>query len=380
LTIPSPGNSAGADLIQRTALYDLHLAREAKMVPFAGYSMPLQYPGGIRHEHEQTRSSAGLFDVSHMGQIRITGNGADTALEKLVTGDISSLSGNRQRYTLLTNGDGGIIDDLMVARRPDSLSLVVNAACKYTDVAYLNDALGGGCRAELLQDQALLALQGPQAAAVMDTLNTAVTGLAFMQAGDFELDGTSCFVTRSGYTGEDGFEISVPETDAAALAERLLAHPAVAPVGLGARDSLRLEAGLCLYGHDLDATTTPVEAGLAWAIAARYRRGEAPARFPGAGIILEQLRTGPARRRAGLRPAGRQPVREQAVLLNADEEAAGTVTSGGFGPSVNGPVAMGYVGAHYSGPGTVLQVVIRDRSHSVHVVALPFIEHHYHKN
>jgi len=350
------------------------------MVPFAGYSMPLQFSGGIRHEHTHTRSSAGLFDVSHMGQVRITGSGADAALEKLVTGDITGLSGNRQRYTLLTNEDGGIIDDLMVARRPDSLSLVVNAACKQADIAYLNEALDGGCRAELLQDRALLALQGPQAAAVMESFNTAVTGLAFMQAGDFELGGSTCCVTRSGYTGEDGFEISVPETDVAVLAERLLAHPAVEPVGLGARDSLRLEAGLCLYGHDLDATTTPVEAGLAWAIAARYRRGEAQAHFPGAGVIMEQLRTGPVRRRVGLKPAGRQPVREQAVLLNPDGKAAGTVTSGGFGPSVNGPVAMGYVSADYAAPGTALQVVIRDRAHAVHVVELPFIEHHYHKN
>lgn len=349
------------------------------MVPFAGYSMPVQYPGGIRHEHEHTRGSAGLFDVSHMGQCRITGGAADTALEALVTGDITGLSVNRQRYTLMTNGDGGIIDDLMVVRRPDSLFLVVNAACKDGDVAYLKDALGGGCRVELLQDRSLLALQGPRAAAVMAALNTAATGLAFMQAGEFELDGILCHVTRSGYTGEDGFEISVPETAAAALAERLLEDPAVEPVGLGARDSLRLEAGLCLYGHDLDATTTPVEAGLAWAIAARYRRGEAPAGFPGTGVILEQLRAGPARRRVGLRPAGRQPVRERAVLLNADGAAVGTVTSGGFGPSINAPVAMGYVGSDYSRPGTALQVVIRDRTHTVHVVELPFIEHHYHK-
>lgn len=376
---PPSSNSAGADLTQRTALYDLHLAHGARMVPFAGYSMPVQYAGGIRHEHEHTRRSAGLFDVSHMGQIRITGRDCAAALESLVTGDMTGLAEHRQRYTLLTNEAGGVIDDLMVTRLPDSLFLVVNAACKEADLDWLRGGLGPDCRVEMLADRALLALQGPLAAKVLGELNPAVAGLAFLQAGAFDLAGISCFVTRSGYTGEDGFEISMAAEQAAALADRLLVAPAVEPVGLGARDSLRLEAGLCLYGHDLDETTTPVEAALTWVIAKKYRDGTTEARFPGAAVMLDQLAAGPGRKRVGLKPAGRQPVREQTSILDTGGGEVGTVTSGGFGPSVGGPVAMGYVGTGYAVAGTALQVIIRGRSHDLHVVDLPFIGHRYHK-
>ncbi|MEJ2762328.1 MAG: glycine cleavage system aminomethyltransferase GcvT [Gammaproteobacteria bacterium] len=375
---PPSNNQAGTETSRRTALYDLHLAHGAKMVPFAGYAMPLQYAGGIRHEHQHTRTAAGLFDVSHMGQIRIAGTDAAAALETLVTGDITGLNNHQQRYTLLTNDRGGVLDDLMVVKRPDSLSLVVNAACKHNDLTLLAAALGGA-RVALADDRALLALQGPKAAEVLYGFNSAVTGLSFMQAGEFELDRIACFITRSGYTGEDGFEISVAADEAGSLAERLLEVPGVELIGLGARDSLRLEAGLCLYGHELDETTTPVEADLAWAIGAKYRRGEAEARFPGAGRVLEQLRAGPARKRVGLKPADRLPVREGTPLLDDGGERAGLVTSGGFGPTVGGPVALGYVDRAYTDAGTELQVVIRNRRHRLHVAGLPFIKHRYHK-
>lgn len=375
---PPSRNPAGADTSLRTALYDLHLAHGARMVPFAGYAMPLQYTGGIRHEHQHTRTAAGLFDVSHMGQIDIAGSAAAAALESLVSGDITGLNNHQQRYTLLTNEQGGVLDDLMVVKRPDSLSLVVNAACKHNDFALLAAALGQ-TRVTMADDRALLALQGPRAAQVLHGFNPAISGLSFMQAGEYRLDRIACFITRSGYTGEDGFEISVAADQALSLAERLLEVPEVELIGLGARDSLRLEAGLCLYGHELDETTTPVEAGLAWAIGAKYRRGEAEARFPGAARILEQLRSGPARKRVGLKAADRLPVREGTPLLDAGGTRAGIVTSGGFGPTVGGPVAMGYVDRAYTESGTELQVVIRNRHHVLHVAGLPFIEHHYHK-
>lgn len=349
------------------------------MVPFAGYEMPLQYPGGIKHEHLHTRSHAGLFDVSHMGQIRITGESADKALERLVTGDVQALAEYRQLYTLLTNDRGGILDDLMVTRLPDGLRLVVNAARKAHDLDRLQRQFGGDCRVEMLADRALLALQGPEAAMVMEEFDPDIARLDFMRGGVFKLDGAPCLISRSGYTGEDGFEISVASERAEDLAGRLLRHSAVEPVGLGARDSLRLEAGLCLYGHDLDETTTPVEAGLTWTIAGKYRRGEATARFPGADIILQQLRTGPERKRVGLKPGGRIPVREGAKLLDRDGEPAGVVTSGGFGPSVEGPVAMGYVISRDADTGTLLKTEIRNRLHDVTVARLPFIHTRYHK-
>ena len=349
------------------------------MVPFAGYSMPLQYEHGIRHEHDHTRNHAGLFDVSHMGQIRVCGEGLGAALEELVCSDITVLAVNQMRYTLLTNDKGGVIDDLMVTRRADGLHLVVNAACKHNDLRLLHAVLEARTRVEMLEDSALLALQGPAAAAVLQGLNPAVNGLGFMHAGDFEINGLSCFITRSGYTGEDGFEIAVTAGQSRALAEVLLGHTAVELAGLGARDTLRLEAGLCLYGHELDETTTPVEADLAWVVAKKYRNGVAQARFPGAGRILEQLRDGATRRRVGLKPDGRVPVREGTPLLNGAGEAVGLVTSGGFGPTVDGPVAMGYVNQGYTVTGTELTVTIRNRSHTVHVTELPFVPHRYHK-
>jgi aminomethyltransferase len=364
--------------LRRTPLYALHIHLGAKMVPFAGYEMPLQYPGGIRHEHEHIRAAAGLFDVSHMGRIRVRGADAAAALEGLVTGDIVNLPEYGQRYTLFTNDDGGVIDDLMVARTADGLMLVVNAACKDADLAYLERHLDG-CEVELLSESALLALQGPAAATVIQRYNPEVNDLAFLQAGEFELEGIPCFVTRSGYTGEDGFEIAVPADRAEALAGQLLEQEEVEPAGLGARDSLRLEAGLCLYGHDLDETTTPVEADLAWTVAAKYRKGRAEARFPGAGRILAQLEQGCERRRVGLRAEGRVPVREGADLVDADHQPAGIVTSGGFGPSVGAPVAMGYVRSDCSEAGTRLQAQVRGRYHDLVVTGLPFVRTRYHK-
>lgn len=376
---PAAGKPADSESIRRTPLYDLHLEHGGKMVPFAGYSMPLHYEQGIRHEHDHTRAHAGLFDVSHMGQIRLLGTGMDAALEELVCSDITALTVNQVRYTLLTNDSGGVVDDLMVTRRPDGLHLVVNAACKHTDLGLLRAVLDERGKAEMLSESALLALQGPAAASVLHELNPAVIDLDFMQAGDFDIDGTTCFVTRSGYTGEDGFEIAVAAGRARSLAELLLDQADVEPAGLGARDTLRLEAGLCLYGHELDETTTPVEADLAWVIASKYRSGAAPARFPGSERILEQLRTGAARKRVGLKPDGRLPVREGTPLLNGEGLTVGLVTSGGFGPTLGGPVAMGYVNQGYTDPGTELTVTIRNRSHPVHVVALPFVPHRYHK-
>ncbi|MEX2525074.1 MAG: glycine cleavage system aminomethyltransferase GcvT [Gammaproteobacteria bacterium] len=376
---PTASNPAEAATLQRTPLHALHISRKAKMVPFAGYEMPLQYANGIKHEHEHTRTNAGLFDVSHMGQIRIRGDGADSALEALLTGDIQGLREYSLRYTLFTNEQGGILDDLMVTRVPDGLFLVVNAACKENDFARLQQHLGPTCETEMLPDRALLALQGPAAATVLGQINPDVTGLSFMQAGEFELNGHACLVSRSGYTGEDGFEISVAADQAQALAEQLLEFPQMDPVGLGARDSLRLEAGLCLYGHDLDETMTPVEADLAWAIAKKYRRNDVAPRFPGAGIIMEQIKNGAGRKRVGLKAQGRTPIREGAPVLNNDD-IVGRITSGGFGPSAGGPVAMGYVDNRFADIGTVLQAEVRNRRHEIHVAELPFIQTRYHKN
>jgi aminomethyltransferase len=339
--------------LQRTPLYRLHLNHGARMVPFAGYEMPVQYPRGILKEHLHVRAAAGLFDVSHMGQLalRPRNGGAETvaaALESVLPIDVLNLSAGRQRYALLTNDAGGIRDDLMVANLGDRFVIVANAACKEADEAYLRDRLSAQCRIDSLADRALLALQGPAAEAVLAPLAPDVARMRFMDVRDARLLDADCVISRSGYTGEDGFEISVPADVAEALAAKLLTDERVAPIGLGARDSLRLEAGLCLYGADLDETTTPVEAALEWSIQASRRRGGARAGgFPGADIVLEQLEHGVPRRRIGLRPEGRAPVRHGARLF-ADANSAepvGAVTSGGFGPSVNAPVAMGYVSA-----------------------------------
>jgi aminomethyltransferase len=354
------------------------------MVPFAGYAMPVQYPPGIIAEHHHTRSKAGLFDVSHMGQgLLVADDGRHEtvarALETLVPADILGLALGRLRYTQLLNAEGGTIDDLMVTRPASAqdagrLALVVNASRKETDWAVLSARLPAGVRVVPLPDRALLALQGPQAAQIMAKLAPAAAAFAFMQAGPVRIGDFDCHVSRSGYTGEDGFEIAVEAGEAAALARLLLARDGVAPVGLGARDSLRLEAGLCLYGHELDETTSPVEAALAWSVPKR-RREEGG--FPGAGRIGRELRAGPARLRVGIRPEGRAPAREGTEILSAAGERIGTVTSGGFAPTLGAPIAMGYVAAGHAAPDTPLSLVVRGRPLPARVVALPFVPHRY---
>lgn len=361
--------------LKSTPLHALHLRLGARMVPFAGYDMPVQYPAGILAEHNHVRAAAGLFDVSHMGQVVLRGPDPARALEALVPGDLLALKPGQMRYTQFTNAAGGILDDLMVTRRDGDLFVVVNAACKEADIAHMRAGLAG-CEVEYLADRALLALQGPQAVAVLSRLAPGVEGLTFMTGGAFRVDGVDCFVTRSGYTGEDGFEISVPAGRAEALAERLLADPAVKPIGLGARDSLRLEAGLCLYGHDIDTTTSPVEAGLLWSISKR-RREEGG--FPGAGRIQDEIRNGPGRRLVGIRAEGRQPAREETPVLDPAGATVGKLTSGGFGPTVGGPVAMGYVPTALAAVDTALLLSVRGKSIAARVAKMPFVQKRYAK-
>lgn len=350
------------------------------MVPFAGYAMPVQYKPGILKEHLHVRSSAGLFDVSHMGQVRLYGANVAASLEALMPSDIQALKPNRQRYTMLLNETGGVIDDLMVtALEGGRYAIVWNASRKHVDLALLRERLGSRITIEPREDLALLALQGPQAGAVMETLVPAVVSLRFMDALETKLDGMAVTLTRSGYTGEDGFEISVPNEHAAWLAERLLSDPRVAPIGLGARDSLRLEAGLCLYGNDLDETVSPIEAGLAWTISKRRR---AEGGFPGAARIQKELLEGPARLRVGLLPEGRQPARGHTpVHLPSDEktggEKIGEVTSGGFGPSVDRPIAMGYVAAAHATTGARVALIVRDKPLAAVIAPMPFAPHRY---
>jgi glycine cleavage system T protein (aminomethyltransferase) len=362
--------------LKRTPLHALHLALGGKMVPFAGYEMPVQYPAGILQEHLHTRAKAGLFDVSHMGQMRLAGADAVRALEALVPGDLLALVPWHMRYTLLLNEAGGILDDLMATRLEDGFFLVVNAARKEADLAHLQGRIAGAAAVEPLTDRALLALQGPAAAAVLSRFAPAVSPLGFMTAIKAKLDGRECLITRSGYTGEDGYEISLPAGDAMAVAEMLLAEPEVRLVGLGARDSLRLEAGLCLYGHDIDETTTPVEAGLGWTIG-RRRRVEGG--FPGEAIVLRQLTEGAPRRRIGIRPDGRAPAREDTPIVGPAGETIGRVTSGGFGPSVGGPIAMGYVDRLHAAEGTILALLVRGLARPAQAVRLPFFPHRYHR-
>jgi glycine cleavage system T protein (aminomethyltransferase) len=366
--------------LKRTPLFALHQEMGAKLVPFAGYEMPVQYPAGILAEHLHVRRQAGLFDVSHMGQVRLGAAfgiaEAAAALELLVPGDIKGLAPLAQRYTLFTDPAGGILDDLMVSNAGDHLFLVVNAGCKEQDIQHLRAELAGKCTVEPLPERALLALQGPAAAAVLARFARGAATMPFMTVADMLIDGVACLVSRSGYTGEDGFEISVQAAQAERLARRLLAEAEVKPVGLGARDSLRLEAGLCLYGNDIDRTTTPVEAGLAWAIAKRRR---AEGGFPGAGKIQAQLAGGPPRRRVGIKPEGRAPARAHTEILDTSGKAVGEITSGGFGPSVDGPVAMGYVAAAASAPGTALQLMVRGKPLAARVVPLPFVPHRYYR-
>jgi aminomethyltransferase len=371
--------------LKRTPLHALHVARGGKMVPFAGYEMPVQYAAGVLREHLHTRQAAGLFDVSHMGQIALHAKSgkvedAALALERLVPQDIVGVAPGRQRYAQFTNNDGGILDDLMVANFGSHLFLVVNAACKAEDEAHLRASLSDACEIEPLENRALLALQGPKAESVLARLCPDAAAMRFMDAGPRRVGGIDCFVSRSGYTGEDGFEISVPAQQAEALASALLENSAVLPIGLGARDSLRLEAGLCLYGHDIDATTTPVEGALEWSIQKSRRHGGARAGgFPGAEKILSQLANGAPRRRIGLRPEGRAPVREGAPLFadGASSEQIGAVTSGGFGPSLNAPVAMGYLPASHAAPGCLLFAELRGQRLPLLIAPMPFVPNTY---
>jgi aminomethyltransferase len=371
--------------LKHTPLHTLHLARGAKMVPFAGYEMPVQYSSGVMKEHLHTRAAAGLFDVSHMGQIALHAKSghvedAAAALERLVPQDILGIAPGRQRYAQFTNDGGGILDDLMVANFGSHLFLVVNAACKADDEAHLRAHLSDVCTIEPLPDRALLALQGPKAESVLAKFCADVAAMRFMDARPHRVDGIDCFVSRSGYTGEDGFEISVPADKAEALATALLDNSDVLPIGLGARDSLRLEAGLCLYGHDIDTTTTPAEAALQWSIQKSRRNGRPRAGgFLGAELILSQLENGAPRRRVGLKPEGRAPVREGAPLFAdaSSSDEIGRVTSGGFGPSLNAPVAMGYVPTSHAAPGGTVFAELRGQRLPLRVSSMPFVPNTY---
>lgn len=371
--------------LRQTPLHALHLRLGAKMVPFAGYDMPVQYPLGILKEHLHTRTAAGLFDVSHMGQAVLRAKpGTDIAdsFERLVPGNIRDLKPGQMRYTTLLTEGGGIIDDLMVTRpfspeHADKLFLVVNAARKAVDFAHISAALADLAELKPLDDRALLALQGPAAANVLSAHISQAQALSFMQARRVTVQDTDLIVSRCGYTGEDGFEISIPTSHAAEWAEKLLAAPEVKPIGLGARDSLRLEAGLCLYGHDIDETTTPVEAALSWSIGKR-RRVEGG--FPGAAIIQKQLAEGPPRLRVGLALEGRAPAREGAEIVDTEGQKIGLVTSGGYGPSVGGPVAMGYVDSAFAQQDRMLAILVRGKPLPARIVAMPFTEKHFHRN
>ncbi|MEH3092513.1 MAG: glycine cleavage system aminomethyltransferase GcvT [Agrobacterium cavarae] len=364
-----------------TPLHSLHLSLGARMVPFAGYDMPVQYPAGVLKEHLHTRASAGLFDVSHMGQVIVKAKSgkvddAALALEKLVPVDILSLKAGRQRYGFFTDENGCILDDLMITNLGDHLFVVVNASCKDADLAHMKAHLSDSCEITLLDDRALIALQGPRAEAVLAELWAGVSDMKFMDVREIPLHDVPCIVSRSGYSGEDGFEISVPADKAEEIAKALLEHPDCEAIGLGARDSLRLEAGLCLYGNDIDTTTSPIEASLEWAIQkARRAGGDREGGFPGADRILGELGNGTSRRRVGLKPEGKAPVRGHSKLF-ADAEGKteiGEVTSGGFGPTVEGPVAMGYVPTDYTTPGTAIFAEVRGKYLPVTVAALPFI-------
>jgi aminomethyltransferase len=368
----------------KTPLHGEHVALGARMVPFAGYDMPVQYPTGILTEHNWTREHAGLFDVSHMGQAFLVAEDKShetvaRAFEALIPADVLGLKPNQQRYSQLLADDGGVLDDLMVTRvgargHEGWLYLVVNASMKDADYAHIQARLPAGVTLNRKDNLALMALQGPSAAAVMAEKAPEAAELAFMMSADVQIDGIWCHISRSGYTGEDGYEISCHDKDAAALWRSLLAHPEVKSIGLGARDSLRLEAGLCLYGHDIDTTTSPIEAGLIWSIQKR-RREEGG--FPGAERVQREIKDGAARVRVGLKPEGRAPAREGSVIVTPDGREVGVVTSGGFGPTVNGPVAMGYVARDVSAIGTDLHLMVRGKPIPAKVAAMPFAPHRY---
>ncbi len=368
-----------------TPLNALHLELGARMVPFAGYSMPVQYPAGLMAEHHHTRTAAGLFDVSHMGQLRLVGADAAAAFETLIPVDVIDLPVGKQRYGLLLGDDGGILDDLMFFKRADDIFVIVNGACKVADIAHIQEKIGQRCQVIPQPELALLALQGPKAVDALSRLAPGVEKLVFMTGGHFDVADIPCFLTRSGYTGEDGFEISGHSSQAEALARALLAQPEVKPIGLGARNSLRLEAGLCLYGNDLDTTTNPVEAGLNWAIQKVRRTGGARAGgFPGATKILAALADGisaeglkPLRKRVGLVALERIPVREHTALQDTAGNAIGEVTSGLLGPTVDKPIAMAYVAPEFSAIGTRINAVVRGKIVPMEVVSMPFTPNRY---
>ncbi|WP_235907895.1 glycine cleavage system aminomethyltransferase GcvT [Siccirubricoccus phaeus] len=365
---------ADTESLLTTPLDSLHRSLGARMVPFAGYAMPVQYPAGILAEHLHTRAQAGLFDVSHMGQAEILGDGAAAALERVTPADVQGLKPGRQRYGLLTTEAGGIFDDFMVANLGDRLFLVANASRKAEDFALIAAALPAGVTLQPLPDRALLALQGPGAAAALGGLAPALTALSFMGVAAAEIAGVPVLASRSGYTGEDGWEISCPAEQAETLAKTLLAQPGVAPAGLGARDSLRLEAGLCLYGSDIDETTSPVEAALIWTLGKRRRMAWD---FPGAERVREELANGPQRLRVGLKPEGRQPARGHTPIHAPGGAQIGEITSGGFGPSLGGPMAMGYVAREHAADGTALELLVRGKPLPARVAPMPFIPHRY---
>lgn len=370
------------ETLAKTPLHALHLELGARMVPFAGYDMPVQYPLGVMKEHLQTRDQAGLFDVSHMGQLVLRGSNAAKALETLVPVDIIDLPVGMQRYAMFTDENGCILDDLMVANLgDDTLFLVVNAACKDQDLAHLRKHIGEQCEIESLFDsRALLALQGPKAVDVLSRLAPEVAKMTFMQFTQVRLLGVDCYVSRSGYTGEDGYEISVPNESAETLARSLLAEPEVEAIGLGARDSLRLEAGLCLYGHDMSTSTTPIEASLLWAMSKPRRADGARAGgFPGAEQVFAQQQAGVASKRVGLLPQERVPVREGAEIVDAEGNTIGTVTSGGFGPTLGAPVAMGYVQASHVPVGSDVWAIVRGKRVAMKVAKTPFVEQRYYR-
>ena len=369
------GGTGAAPQLEKLPLDGWHRAHGGRMVPFAGYEMPVQYEGIIA-EHLWTRENAGLFDVSHMGQLFIHGRGADAALERLMPADFRSAADMKPKYSLLLEEDGGIVDDLMATRRGEDFYVVVNGATKHGDIEYMRRRLPQDVVVDHMRQQALLALQGPRAAEVIETIIPSVSELSFMQAAPFNWQGHNLWISRSGYTGEDGFEISVPASAAAALADAITAHELAKPIGLGARDSLRLEAGLPLYGHDLDTRTTPVMAGLTFAI---NRRRRAEGGFPGSMRILAELENGPVEKRVGFEIDGRQPVREGALVLDGEGNEVGKVTSGGFSPSLQRPIAMGYVAAHLSEPGTALKLEQRGKLFDARVASMPFVLHRYHR-
>ena len=369
------------ETLKTTPLHALHVELGAKMVPFAGYDMPVQYPAGVLAEHLHTREAAGLFDVSHMGQAFLRGPDHATvaaALEALVPGDIRDLAVGAMRYTLFLNDKGGIRDDFMATRMKEDgvLYLVVNAACKDADFAHLEVNLPAGVTLERMPTRGLLALQGPKAAEVLARLAPDAPSLGFMTCTEIDVAGVPCLVSRAGYTGEDGYEISIPAEETVALAKKLFAEAEVKPIGLGARDSLRLEAGLCLYGHDIDEATTPVEAGLTWTIAKRRRE---EANFPGAKIILDQIANGAARKRVGFLPEGKAPAREGTEITDASGRKIGVVTSGGYGPTVGGPIAMGYVETASAKVDTAIDLMVRGKGRPAKVAPMPFVTKRFHK-